>query len=651
MWSADQLQLLHATDRSPRKASKKDEDDEPASALDEASRSELTAAFNAVDTSGDGKLSRAELILRVRQDAALATKLGLLLPGAATDRAKQIKLGENERAEFERVFQEMDTDDDKCITLDEFVNFFAKRLAGKNEAGGSSGAREIDEATPLALAGAATEHSHSTQSAGPGSGQKQEEEGEEEDTGAMRDETKGVIDFYALGDTDRDTGPSVVEPAVVSHYSYDHISMIRYYTSGKEAGLSDYYGTKVKPSFFGKIFSSLGELLGSSGSRNDASASSSVSASSSTSGKTSMTDAEAMERLEELLEAAVNLKLTNEKAIGITRENVESGRQGCSAQQYVAIWTKRVEEAERYEGRVEMQTEWVPDGCSNVCMQCAVGFWLLRRRHHCRGCGWLLCDDCSSYKQPLSTIITPNFGSAAGEPGKLYRVCRQCKSWGVDMKKTMDILNAGGKISLEQAGEIWERYDEDHSGTLSKEELRHVLSDCLQDQKATLQHAARQAHAEARSEVDQLLLGGAKTPATSDVDTTGGTSSADADDADNARGQPQPDPDPTSLNPALEHMASFASTLALGLVSQCVATIEKQLTPTGLDTLVEETYERMDVDSNGVVTKDEFVVLIGEILSPPGIADACSAFDISTGGGSGGGGNGNSATADSCSLM
>ena len=90
----------------------------------------------------------------------------------------------------------------------------------------------------------------------------------------------------------------------------------------------------------------------------------------------------------------------------------------------------RVEEAENYESKPEVEAEWIPDGCSQVCMQCGVGFWLLRRRHHCRGCGWLLCDECSIYRQPLETIVTPSFGRTPGEAGKLYRVCSACKSFG-----------------------------------------------------------------------------------------------------------------------------------------------------------------------------------------------------------------------------
>lgn len=174
------------------------------------------------------------------------------------------------------------------------------------------------------------------------------------------------------------------------------------------------------------------------------------------------------------------------------------------------------------------------------------------------------------------------------------------------MKKSMDILNSGGKITAEQAEEIWNRYDEDGDGTLSKTELAHVLTDCLNSQKAALQHAAEQANTAAHSELTALFK------------DDGGSNDYSSQSA-------------STLTPTIEHLVDVASTLAVGLVSQCVASIEYSLSPAGLSVLVENTYERLDVDGDGSVTKSEFVVLIGEILTPPGIKAACSAFDTCAG--------------------
>lgn len=44
---------------------------------------------------------------------------------------------------------------------------------------------------------------------------------------------------------------------------------------------------------------------------------------------------------------------------------------------------------------------WVPDNATNFCMQCNQKFSLIKRRHHCRACGQLLCSACCCLKAKL----------------------------------------------------------------------------------------------------------------------------------------------------------------------------------------------------------------------------------------------------------
>ncbi|ALC42696.1 Sara [Drosophila busckii] len=58
---------------------------------------------------------------------------------------------------------------------------------------------------------------------------------------------------------------------------------------------------------------------------------------------------------------------------------------------------------------------WVPDNMAGQCMQCQQKFTMIKRRHHCRACGKVLCSVCCSQRFHLPF---------ANEPES--RVCVQC---------------------------------------------------------------------------------------------------------------------------------------------------------------------------------------------------------------------------------
>ena len=58
---------------------------------------------------------------------------------------------------------------------------------------------------------------------------------------------------------------------------------------------------------------------------------------------------------------------------------------------------------------------WVPDDSQHLCMHCGANFTLVRRRHHCRACGSLVCDACLQHR-----MFLPNVDSLP------VRVCNTC---------------------------------------------------------------------------------------------------------------------------------------------------------------------------------------------------------------------------------
>lgn len=58
---------------------------------------------------------------------------------------------------------------------------------------------------------------------------------------------------------------------------------------------------------------------------------------------------------------------------------------------------------------------WIPDGRATMCMICTSEFTLTWRRHHCRACGKIVCQACSTNKYSLEYL-----------KNHLARVCDHC---------------------------------------------------------------------------------------------------------------------------------------------------------------------------------------------------------------------------------
>ena len=64
--------------------------------------------------------------------------------------------------------------------------------------------------------------------------------------------------------------------------------------------------------------------------------------------------------------------------------------------------------------------QWMTNNASSTCTVCGAAFSLFNRRHHCRGCGTLVCDTCGPKRS--SKVL----GVGDGAAGKEERMCPSC---------------------------------------------------------------------------------------------------------------------------------------------------------------------------------------------------------------------------------
>ena len=73
----------------------------------------------------------------------------------------------------------------------------------------------------------------------------------------------------------------------------------------------------------------------------------------------------------------------------------------------------------------EYTDEWTRNSATSSCERCEAPFGLSNRRHHCRKCGYAVCQNCSSRKTVLGKNSIPK------------RVCDHCFEH-VNMKAAID---------------------------------------------------------------------------------------------------------------------------------------------------------------------------------------------------------------------
>ena len=97
---------------------------------------------------------------------------------------------------------------------------------------------------------------------------------------------------------------------------------------------------------------------------------------------------------------------------------------------------------------------WAPDGESNYCSDCYEQFSLMNRKHHCRGCGRLLCHACSNYWMliPEDKIITVSHNSSDLKvPQRCCGSCATClQGYQSDLRHM--VSRANEELSIDREG-------------------------------------------------------------------------------------------------------------------------------------------------------------------------------------------------------
>ncbi|XP_026213513.1 pleckstrin homology domain-containing family F member 2-like [Anabas testudineus] len=99
---------------------------------------------------------------------------------------------------------------------------------------------------------------------------------------------------------------------------------------------------------------------------------------------------------------------------------------------------------------------WIPDQTSYKCMRCLNKFSVTKRRHHCRKCGFLVCNSCSKQRELIDHI----------HPTKRLRVCSLCY-----IRKEEDVSRSRGDSTGKNSSEDDDLAPSSDEGEKEEEEI------------------------------------------------------------------------------------------------------------------------------------------------------------------------------------
>ena len=97
----------------------------------------------------------------------------------------------------------------------------------------------------------------------------------------------------------------------------------------------------------------------------------------------------------------------------------------------------------------EKKKQWLKNHLVKRCAHCEVEFSFLIRKHHCRCCGKIFCDECSNNRIKIpdyidKVVIDSTLKNIQNYISDSERVCRCCLTYihkNIKMRKTMIIFN------------------------------------------------------------------------------------------------------------------------------------------------------------------------------------------------------------------